>query len=91
MCILKSSIRYLGKMYMGEAYFKYGQLDKTMHALFQENSCDVNFFVAQDVEDRKDDGELESSWPGHGSVGVTGAVKPINGIILKPITFQSKY
>lgn len=66
---------------MGEAYFKYGRLVKAQDALFQENACDVNFFVAQDLEDKKEDGGSESSWPGQNVGGTNGVIRPINGLL----------
>lgn len=75
--------RYLAKMYLGEAYFKYGQLEKAHAALFQENACDVNFFVSQDSDERKDDGGSECNWPGQASSVANSTIKPINGENLK--------
>ncbi|ODN02849.1 CCR4-NOT transcription complex subunit 10 [Orchesella cincta] len=77
---IPGAYQYLAKMYLGEAYFKYGQLTKAHEALFQENSCDVNFYVSPESEDKKDDTGSECSWPGQPSAGTNGTVnvKPVS-------------
>lgn len=90
---IPGAYQYLARQYMGEAYYKYGQLAKAQEAFFQENACDVNFFINPDVEDKKEDVGSECSWPGQSVGGATGTVKPINGMIIyqsiKLIIFQA--
>ncbi len=79
---IPGAYQYLARQYMGEAYYKYGQLAKAKEAFFQENACDVNFFINPDVEDKKEDVGSECSWPGQSVGGATGTVKPINGMMM---------
>ncbi|CAL8096878.1 unnamed protein product [Orchesella dallaii] len=77
---IPGAYQYLAKMYLGEAYFKYGQLTKAHDALFQENSCDVNFYVPPESDEKKDDTASECSWPGQPTVGTNCSVnvKPLS-------------
>lgn len=73
---------YLAKMYLGEAYFKYGKAKKAMESICQENACDVRYFLDSDVEDKNNGTGSQCNWPGQAVGGTFGTIQPISGVIM---------